>query len=323
MTTPREPSLATAPVAPVAASEANAAAGAAPSPDASSMAERQSATPPIWLGRSSWSLLRDVIGGWRQNRDKFVQLFQLIAAYLWPPIVRRRVERLKSLGHIDVVPTVSQMLVAARDQMLLNAFAETRIFYDAQGIPWNFHNLRRFISGPATVLDPTGFHSPKQTLQHHVLQTFHRHPHYDLVLMRAHPNGLEEMQQQAQQIIDGTHPHQRALTSLMEDGASHARLVLDIAEFVRDPYTPPRQPPTNLVHDRHLMLGMEQFKDVRGYTNYAARLRVGPLRAFYAWFAVGFDATLGRLLRVKLVPKQITFAACEPDLLGRYYPERQ
>ena len=315
MATSRDPSLATASVTAKAAT-APQTLGATPT----TMADRQSATPPIWLGRSSWSLLRDVFGGWRQNRDKFVQLFQLIAAYLWPPIVRRRAERLKSLGHIDVVPTVSQMLVAARDQMLLNAFAETRIFYDAQGIPWNFHNLRRFISGPATVLDPTGLHSPKQTLQHHVLQTFHRHPHYDLVLMRAHPNGLEEMQQQAQQIVDGTHPHQRALTSLMEDGSSHARLVHDIAEFVRDPYTPPRQPPANLVQDPHLMLGMEQFKDVRGYTNYASRLQVGPFRAFYAWFAVGFDATLGRLFRVKLVPKQISFAACEAALLEQYYP---
>ena len=316
-----EPSLATGQAA---STTAGTAANTAALADAgtSTMADRQRATPPIWLGRSWWSLLRDVFGGWRQNRDKFVQLFQLIAAYLWPPIVRRRAERLKSLGHIDVVPTVSQMLVAARDQMLLNAFAETRIFYDAQGIPWNFHNLRRFISGPATVLDPTGLHSPLQTLQHHVLQTFHRHPHYDLVLMRAHLNGLEGMQHQAQQIIDGTHPHQRALASLMDDGSSHARLVQDIAEFVRDPYTLPRQPPVDLVQDPHLMLGMAQFKDVRGYTNYAARLRVGPLRAFYAWFAVGFDATLGRLLRVTLVPTQINFAACEPALLAKYYLER-
>ncbi len=293
----------------------------APEPMATTMADRQGATPPTWLGRSWWSLLRDVFGGLRQNRDKFVQLFLLIAAYVWPPMVRRRVERLKTLGHIDVVPTVSQLLVAARDQMLLNAFAETRIFYDAQGIPWNFHNMRRFISGPATVLDPTGFHSPKQTLQHHILQTFHRHPHYDLVLLRAHENGLEEIQQQAQQILDGTHPHQRALTSLIEDGSYHARVGRDVAEFVKDPYVPPRQPPAGLVTDPHLMLGMEQFKDVRGYTNYASRLKVGGFGAFYAWFVVGFDATIGRLIRVKLMPKQVTFEACDPALLAKYYPK--
>jgi hypothetical protein len=289
-------------------------------PAASTMADRQSATPPTWLGRSWWSLFRDVIGGWRQNRDKFVQLFGLIAAYLWPPIVRRRVQRLKDLGHIAVVPSMSQLLIAARDQMLLNAFAETRIFYDAQGIPWNFHNFRRFVSSPATVLDPTGFHSPVQTLHHHVLQTFHRHPHYDLVLLRAHPNGVEEMVKQAKQIVDGNHPHQRALVSLIEDGSYHARVALDIADFAHDPYVAPRQPPTNLVGDPHLMLGMEQFKDVRGYTNYASRLRGGFFRALYAWFAVGFDATLGKLIRVRLVPKQIVFAACDADLLQRFYP---
>ena len=40
--------------------------------------------------------------------------------------------------------------------MMLGATEETRIFYRAQGIPWVFHNLRRFLSGPATMLDPVG-----------------------------------------------------------------------------------------------------------------------------------------------------------------------
>ncbi len=52
------------------------------------------------------------------------------------------------------VPTVPQLLVAGRDQMIVGAAAETKMFYRSQGIPWVFHNLRRFISGPATMLDP-------------------------------------------------------------------------------------------------------------------------------------------------------------------------
>ena len=57
------------------------------------------------------------------------------------------------------------------------------MFYRSQGIPWIFHNLRRFLAGPATMLDPVGLFSPRDTIVHHVLQTFHRHPVYDLALL--------------------------------------------------------------------------------------------------------------------------------------------
>ena len=138
------------------------------------------------------------------------------------------------------MPTVPQLLVAGRDQMIVGAAAETKMFYRSQGIPWVFHNLRRFISGPATMLDPIGLFSPRDAIIEHVLQTFHRHPLYDLVLLRAHEGGLEEMARQAQQVAAGTHPHQRALTSLIEDGSYHARLPDDIAAFAANPNAPAR-----------------------------------------------------------------------------------
>jgi hypothetical protein len=205
---------------------------------ARSMAATQGATPPAWLGRSRWRLLRDVIGGFRQNWDKLVQLLSLLAAYFRPRLVRGRLERLRALGHVDATPTIAQLLVAGRDQMMVSAVEETRLFYRSQGIPWVFHNLRRFISGPATMLDPIGFFAPRDAIVHHVLQTFHRHPLYDLVLLRAHEGGVEAMEAQARQIIEGTHPHQRALTSLIEDGAYHGRLPRDIAAFEEDPHRP-------------------------------------------------------------------------------------
>src|SRR4051794_3949250 len=242
---------------------------ASPSPAAPSMAERQRATPPAWLGRSRWALFLDIVGGWVQLRDRVIQLAALVGALFRPARVRERLERLRGLGHVDDVPTTAQLLVAARDQMILGATEETRIFYRSQGIPWVFHNLRRFLSGPATMLDPVGLFSSRDALIHHVLQTFHRHPVYDLVLLRAFPDGVEEMQRQAEQIAAGTHPHQRALASLIEDGAYHGRLVDEIREFRADPLLPARPVPPGLVDDPHLMLAMDQFKDLRGYTRYA------------------------------------------------------
>jgi hypothetical protein len=283
-----------------------------------SMAELQRATPPPWLGRPRIALLADVVRGSRRRWERTRQLVALFLGMLAPTRVRRRLERLRALGHVASIPTTAQILVAARDQIILSASAETKLFYASQGIPWVFHNLRRFISGPATMLDPAGFFSPRDTIIHHVLQTFHRHPVYDLVLLRGFPDGLDEMERQATQIQAGTHPHQRALASLIEDGSYHARLVDEIRAFRSDPLAPARPIPAGLVDDPVLMLAMDQFKDVRGFTDYAARLPVGTLDALGAWLAVGWNATLGALLHLRLAPGRVRVECCDRDLVTRY-----
>ncbi|HVV48201.1 MAG TPA: hypothetical protein VHO06_00960 [Polyangia bacterium] len=287
----------------------------APPAETASMAERQGATPPAWRGRSRLRLLADVVGGPRANLDKLRQLASLLAAFFRPRLVRRRLERLRALGHVDAVPTIGQLLVAGRDQMMVGAAEETKIFYRAQGIPWVFHNLRRFLSGPATMLDPVGLFSPRDAIVEHVLQTFHRHPLYDLVLLRAHDGGVEALDRQARQVVEGTHPHQRALASLIEDGAYHARLPADIAAFEAATRAPARPIPAGLVSDPELMLAMDQFKDLAGFVRYAARLRVGFLDGLRAWLAVGFDESVGALVHHKLGPRRVTHAACDPELV--------
>jgi hypothetical protein len=284
------------------------------------MAALQGATPPAWLGRSRLVLLWDVVRGWRQTGDRLAQVLGLLGALCRPGQVRARLERLRALGHIDVVPSTAQVLVAARDQMFFSAITETEMFYRSQGIPWIFHNLRRFLSGPATVLDPAGLFSPRDTIIHHVLQTFHRHPVYDLVLLRGFPDGLEEMERQARQVVAGTHPHQRALASLIEDGGYHARLLGQVQAFRADPMQPAAPIPPALVSDPVLMLAMDQFKDLRGFTSYAARLgRFGtPLAAVGAWGRAAFNATIGTLLRIRLGPNAVRIDCCDPLLVQRW-----
>jgi hypothetical protein len=287
---------------------------------APSMAARQQATPPAWLARSRWALLADVLVGWALFRDRLVQLLGLVAGFLRPSLVGQRLARLRDLGHVDALPTTAQLLVAARDQMILSATEETRLFYASQGIPWTFHNLRRFLHGPATMLDPVGLFSPRDAIIEHVLQTFHRHPIYDLVLLEGFPGGVEEMERQAEQIRAGTHPHQRALASLIEDGAYHARLAEEVRAFRADPLQPARPIPAGLVDDPDLMLAMDQFKDLRGYARYASRLPVGPWDAARAWLEVGFNATVGPLLGRRLGPRRVRRECCDPDLVDRHRP---
>ncbi|HVZ71015.1 MAG TPA: hypothetical protein VHJ20_01460 [Polyangia bacterium] len=284
----------------------------------SSMAETQGATPPPWLGRSRLRLFFDAVGGLRANVAKVVQLFGLVLGYLRPAQVRARFERLRALGYVDVVPTWAQALVAGRDQMMLGASEETKLFYKSQGIPWIFHNARRFLAGPATMLDPIGLFSPKEAIAEHVLQTFHRHPVYDLVLLSAQEGGLDEMKRQAAAFAAGKHPNQRALASLVEDGAYHARLPRELAAFEADPHAPARPIPPDLVADPYLMLAMDQFKDIGGYARYAARLDVGVPRAILAWLGAGFDEAVGSLLGLRLGPTRIRVEACDPDIVERH-----
>ncbi|HVU52230.1 MAG TPA: hypothetical protein VHL80_16140 [Polyangia bacterium] len=283
-----------------------------------SMAETQGATPPAWLGRPRWRLLLDVLGGLRANLDKLAQLAGLLGGYLRPSVLRARFERLRALGHVDVVPTWAQALLAGRDQMMLSASEETKLFYKSQGIPWVFHNARRFLSGPATMLDPIGLFSPRDTIVEHVLQTFHRHPVYDLVLLRAHEGGVEAMARAAAALEAGTHPHGRALRSLIEDGAYHARLPREIAAFQADPNEPARPIPEGLVADPHMMLAMDQFKDLRGFARYASRLETSVPGALCAWLAAGFDEALGSVLGLKLGPTRIRVEACDPEVIARH-----
>ena len=126
------------------------------------------------------------------------------------------------------------------------------------------------------------------------------------------------MAAQARQILEGTHPHQRALASLIEDGAYHARLPRDIAAFQADPHEPARPIPAGLVREADLMLAMDQFKDVGGFVRYASRLRVGIGAAIAAWLAAGYDETLGGVLGRKLGPRQVRIEACDPELVARH-----
>jgi len=283
------------------------------------MAEVQLATPPPCRGRSRWKLLADVLGGPVQLGLRLRQLAALATNYVRPALVRERLERLRALGHIETIPSTPQILVAGRDQMILGASEETKIFYRCQAIPWYFHNLRRFISEPATMLDPVGLFSPCEVIVHHILQTFHRHPVYDLVLLHGFATGLDEMERQLEQINTRTHPLQRALTSLVEDGSYHGRLRDDVRAFRADPLASPRPIPPGLLDDPYLMLAMDQFKDLRGFIAYASRLSVSSSEALLAWMQVSWNETLGSLFRFRLGPTRIRVDCCDVDIVNNHF----
>ncbi|MEM6789724.1 MAG: hypothetical protein AAF715_19555 [Myxococcota bacterium] len=282
------------------------------------MNDVQGNTPPPWRGRSEWSLWRACLGGVRQNRDKLEQVAGTFEAFLNPALVRDRLARLRDLGHCDHVPSVPQLLVASQHQLSFSLGAETKLFYQAQGIGWVGHNVKRFVAYPTTMMDPVGLFVPRDSIIQHVLQTFHRHATYDLVLVRAHEGGLEEMKRQLDQLAAGTHPHQASLEALVEDGSYHDRLRRDVAEFIANPHVVPRPIPDGLVDDPRLMLAMDQFKDLRGYVDYAHRLDVGPMDAAAAFGALAVNETVGDALGLHVGPRTLRVDCCDPELVARH-----
>lgn len=244
----------------------------------------------------------------------------MLGAMLRPSRVRARLKRLVELGHCDEIPTMAQLLVASRHQLSFSLAADTREFYRTQGIPWGFHNLRRFVAYPTTMMDPVGLFSPRDSIIQHILQTFHRHATYDLVLLRCHADGLEEMQRQLDQLAEGTHLHQRSLDSLVEDGSYHDRLRVDVPEFRRNPMVAARPIPSGLSADPMLMVAMDQFKDIRGYTRYASRLTVGWFDVLVSAGQLAFNETLGDLFNVTIGPSTVSLSACDAAVRARHLP---
>jgi len=287
---------------------------AAPRP----ISEVQGNTAPPWRGRSELSLWLACVGGPAQNLDKLRDLLGFFGALLRPRVVRARLERLRALGHCDALPTAPQLLVAAQHQLSFSLAADTKKFYQAQGIPWNRHNLKRFVAYPTTMMDPVGLFIPANSVIQHVLQTFHRHATYDMVLLRAHDGGPELLQRQLDELAAGTHLHQGSLEALVEDGSYHDRLRRDVPEFLANPQVPARPLPDGLVPEPLLMLAMDQFKDVRGYIAYAARLDVGWADTLRAFTHLAINETIGDAIGWRVGPKTLRVDCCDPAFVARH-----
>jgi hypothetical protein len=107
---------------------------------------------------------------------------------------------------------------------------------------------------------------------------------------------------------------------LIEDGGYHARLLRQVREFRENPCLPPEPVPAGLVEDPLLMLAMDQFKDLRGFTSYAFRLPVGGLAAAAAWLAVIVEP-LRRMKKLAGVrPAGIRIDCCDAEIVRRWMP---
>lgn len=176
-------------------------------------------------------LLRRAMGDRQTRREKLRRLAGALWNYGDERKVQPRLQRLKELGWIDEIPTRLQRIVGALDMLRFFIVPCAEDYYKSKGINFYFHTLLRFLDDPASVIDPTGFNSSRDTIIGHVLQVVHANPDYDLQLLESFPDGLDAMEAQVRQLLAGTHPRTASIRATVEDPEYHARLLEHVCRF--------------------------------------------------------------------------------------------
>lgn len=177
------------------------------------------------------ALLRRAMGDRASRRDKLRRLGSALRSYGDEAQVQPRLQRLQALGRIDQIPTRLQRIVGAVDVLRFFIVPCAADYYRSKGISFPFHTLLRLLDDPASLIDPTGFNSARDTIIGHVLQVVHANPDYDLQLLESFADGLEQMEAQIEQILAGTHPRTASLLATVEDPSYHPRLLEHVREF--------------------------------------------------------------------------------------------
>lgn len=168
--------------------------------------------------------------------DKLRSLADALTHYGREDLVRARLERLRSLGHIHTIPNRLQRIVGALDMMRFFIVPAAADYYAEKGLDFRFHQLLRFLDDPASLIDPTGFNSTRDNIIGHVMQVVHANPEYDFQLLDTWEDGMAEMEAQIRAVLDGTHPRAQSLLSIVEEPDYHACLLEHVRAYRRDPH---------------------------------------------------------------------------------------
>jgi hypothetical protein len=211
---------------------------------------------------------------------KVRRLAAALATYLDRPGLEDRLRRLHELGYVERVPNRVQLVVGSIDMLRFWISPAAADYYRDKGIDFRFHQLLRILDEPASMIDPTGFLSTRDNIIGHVMQVVHANPCYDLQLLESHEDGLDELERQIQEMIDGTHPRAASIGAIVEEPDYHARLLDYVREYrrTRDAEAPLRG---NVVANPRFRLIERTFGTLPGAMRYFASLPRSPVAG--AW----------------------------------------
>ena len=188
---------------------------------------------------SALSLLARAAGPpWRWP-GKWWRFFRTLWNYVDTRGIRKKLARLQAAGLVDEIPTRGQLITGSYDMLRFWISPAAADYYQQIGISYGFHQLLRFLDEPASLTDPVGLVSTRDAIIGHVLQVVHANPEYDMQLLMMFPDGLEQMELQSRQMIDGSHPRAAAIGAIVEEPDYHQRLLSYVARFRRDGHAPP------------------------------------------------------------------------------------
>lgn len=254
---------------------------------------------PLRLREGPARLVLRAIGGPRQIAGKLRRLAATAALYASPREIPARLERLRARGYVDVAPTRAQLVFGGLDMLRFVIEPAARDYYEHKGISFRLHTLLRVLDDPVSMIDPTGFLSARDTIIGHLMQVVHLNPIYDLQLLEAFDDGLDELEAQVRQMVDGLHPRHPTISAIVEDRAYHARLLDYVLRFKADRRArPPVRQEQSLRADPVFAAAERTLATLPGFLRYCARLPRSP-------------AALARRLRtVKQFPIEL---ASDPD----------
>jgi len=237
------------------------------------------------------TLLRRTLGDRKTIRGKIERAGYAIANYANPKRIEDRLNNLRELGYISGLPNRTQFVFGSLDMFRFFIIPCAADYYRSKNITFTFHALLRFLDDPASMMDPTGFMSHRDAIIGHLMQVTHADPIYDLQLLAAIPDGLDELEKQLMQILDGTHPRAESIGAIIEDPGYHQRLLEHVREFRADPAACKPLLRENVANNPHFAAIAETFGDLPSAIGYFASLPNRP------------GAALRRLLRTREFPR--------------------
>jgi len=185
------------------------------------------------LNEPPFVLLRRAAGSPRELAKKLGQLARALSGYADAPALDARLARLRDLRYLERVPTRLQLVVGSIDMLRFWISPAAADYYASKGIDYTFHQVLRFLEEPASMIDPTGFLSARDTIIGHLMQVVHANPAYDLQLLESHEDGLAELEAQVVAMLEGTHPRAASIRAVVEEPDYHARLLAFVREYCR------------------------------------------------------------------------------------------
>ncbi len=185
---------------------------------------------------SPLTLLAQAAGSPAELLVKVRRLGTALSGYVNSSTVDRRLALLVERGYIDRdrIPTRIQLAVGGLDMLRFWISPAAAQYYEDKGISFGFHQVLRVLDDPASMIDPVGLLSDRDVIIGHVMQVVHANPSYDLQLLEAHEDGLDELEGQVEAMIAGTHPRARSIGAIIEDPEYHARLLEYVRAYKRE-----------------------------------------------------------------------------------------